>query len=241
MLNERFLVSNGGRLLSRRPSPEMVTIMGIMPEVVSSSWREVCQYSPKNFIGSLIIALNRKPDAREFSRAGLVLPNTIAVPVEIIREVPVSFYKQGGEIYTPTGMVAEVLYKRACGLRLGVVLRGALAGLFLRPEDTKNPEKGMSVDRIWNDDLALITEPPYTPEDFFEKQKAPDKVWDNFYETYESLIKEAQMQLGRDPFESEIFFNLCRRLSIPVEESAFHYTRRNLPEDEEGFDSLLFQ
>lgn len=219
----------------------MAMIIDIMPEVVSSSWREVCQYSPKNFIGSLIIALNHNQDAREFSRAGLVVPRTIAEPVEIIHNVPVSLYRQRGELYTPTGMVAEVLYKRACGLRLGVVLRGALAGLFLRPEDTKNPEKGMSIDRIWNDDLALVAEPPYTPEDFFEKQRAPDRVWDNFYETYELLVREAQMKLGRDPFESEVFFSLCRRLSIPVEESAFHYTRQNLPEEETGFNSLLFQ
>lgn len=258
MAGERFFLGSDARSLSRAPSAEMVLIAQQIPDIICRSREGICSSSPKNFIGSLVLEMLRDRNVLELTNDGLIVPAGISNPIEVIRNVPVSL--EGDQSKPLDAVAGEVLYKRGCGFRLGVVLNGPLTGLFLRPNNTRSPQSGMHVNRIWNDEVASADDSPYKPEPFEELEKI--SITDNsrfstnsdhktdvqhllrgqvsrFFSEYEREVVETENVLGRDVYESEVFFRLCRKLSISVDEAAFHYTRSS--DECFEFDNLLFQ
>ena len=262
MAIERLLVAGGTRILSREPNSKLMAIAEQVSDLYDSEGGGMCYKSPVNLIGAMLLSTL---EGRQLgiTQMGLSVPRGIDVPIEIMHDVQISVYRRNGT-YEDLGIVAnEVLFKWGCGRDLGVVLSGDVQGLLLRPVSNKDPKRRLSVTRIWNNQVATISDLPYRPRFSDKDMSRPildasgqllfdGDVQDPYSKpafeltlrlksAYERLVKEVDGTLGRQPDETDLFFHLCRKLGIGVDDVNFYFVQ-DAPDKpgDDRFNSFLF-
>lgn len=262
MTNERFLVAGGTRILSREPNTRLMAIAEQVSDVYDPEGGGMCDKSPVNFIGAMLLSMLEGRQSR-ITQMELSVPQGIDKPIEILHDVPVSVYQRNGS-YEDLGFTAdEVLFKWGCGRDLGVVLNGDLPGLLLRPISNQEAHTRLTVTRLWNNQPASITDLPYRPR-FSDKDMSKPILhgWEQLLfdgdvrdpysrpafelalrlkSAYERLVREVGGAIGRQPDETDVFFHLCRKLGIEVDAVNFYFAQdAPAKPGDDGFNSLLF-
>ncbi len=230
--------SDGNQRWSVRPlSAEIQALANHNSHLYDVALGCLCNEAPVNFIGTLFLLQQKAkllPVIQAQENLGAVLPTfheRFNPPFRLLTNVPL--YKFGKDT-TPqlTNLTAPlVFYKIASGELAGVVLQGPLAGLMLQPLPTaKQPEEGMIINRIWNDQLVMGTDHPYwTPVKDLKSRPYLDTVY--------RLDREFAAMVNRNwpthPWSSQIFRQLCHDFNIPINLEHFQTLRaaKDLPKD----------
>lgn len=217
------------------PSVELQLLKLEAPRIYNQQPDRLCEASSKNFCGALFFALHHKDFLRSQikhsfeSIHNLVIPNEVALPFRILRNVPLFAYEKTKRDHVDLHRQAPlVLYKQASGSEAAVVLQGSLAGLILDKYDAlPNAAQGMTVNRVWNDELIDTNNLPYSPyysamEDHLHHKDAQklDELYDEKFLAY--LKKEG---FNTPIWTVDLFFHLCNKLEIPLDKKAFYYLR----------------
>lgn len=247
MLSERPKVSNGTRFISREPSSTINGIAAIKPKIFDEERALLCEFTPINFVGSMLVAINAWWSGLPFSDTGI--SRFSGGPIEYMTDIPVSVHDKKEGSYRSIGLVArEVLFKRACGTASAVVLAGDMAGLLLSLRTDSDPLNGMCVDRVWNDNELSADRLPYPPNHLYDDKNMKDFekydfglesvaasrsefIRERFIHIYDAnyllAARRLEERLGRIPTEVDMFFYLCKQMGIPVDIEAFHYTSKS--------------
>lgn len=250
------------RTLSRPLTPEMAAIAQYEPGIFKIERGLICHNSPTNFIGALLVALNKPVNERLLRNSGVNIPHRIQQPFDLLENVPLTYYDEAAEDYKPTGQVAEqVLYKGICGLDVGVVISGPLSGLILDTQDGTNPLDALCINRVWNDSIASQKDLPYKPIveitqpdvaitprakklQHYPNLSSVDLMYLNWgiadrnRQLFKAKLQNLQGQAGQ-MYTSEMFFKLCQENGISVDENNFHLTR-TIP-GREALEKQLFK
>jgi hypothetical protein len=222
------------RGLSRKPSKEMTVISNLVPRLYDESRGYLCSMTSVNFIGS-IIAKYLEPEiksmyAQERAKRPLSLKQSLEYvdkPIQVRQHYYVqplsgdyqSRYKNISNLIDAESR-SNVLVKRACGERAGLILRGPLAGLIFSVH--VSPRRRIyCINRIWND--RILSE--YTPYEFEyhrgeKRTSVDDAVQEKLNAAYYKLAYKESTATA-----SGALFYLLRQLNIQVDEDQFHMSR----------------
>lgn len=237
------------RTLNCRPSDEILRLAKTRQVLFDESSVELCQDSPKNFIGAMVTMLNQRElmqiienyffrfplDYFETAFSGI---DRLKRPVVMLSDVPL-VEEQSRNLkpeLVPLGpVVPSVLFKQFCGARAGVVLTGPLAGLILETVDfSRDPGGGLLASRIWNDHRLLESDPPSPPRFSLIKDKRfgldlPDGLQRELYLAADEIYLRS---LPDGIWTTELFFRFCRELEIEVDETNFTFSRSGRPDEQ---------
>lgn len=241
----------GTRVLYPGENDTLNLVASKKPGIYKHERGGVCQNAPKNFLGALLLGLNKDTNIDVLAEGIFEIPRQIDRPFVLLKDVPLSVH-HSGEGYEQLGLTAEsVLFKMVCGTRLGVILTGDLSGIILQPQNNKEPAESMCINKAWNDRLLTLTDFgfPYNPDfdlnptlkyreaaarrekgstyaDTDEKaSKIMWKLFQSFRGAYTREVGQAQEEMGDEVFESVLFLRFCQRLGIEVDTQNFHVTR----------------
>lgn len=219
----------------------------------------LCESTPVNFIGSLLTEERIRACTGDFPYPGVEVVTNI--PLYAYREKRRNGKKEGRFIDCDRGL-SDVLIKYACGKIAGLILSGELTGLIVDGK-TVQPnyreiyvplQEGVVVSRFWNDEIASVSEPPYSlsermyklvegPENSSQKNfrvsEVPLNKRDSLKKRYTFVLDEDIPPVDRlfynevrkvkrpnhDLWLSELLFSLLNRLGIPFEQESFRFTR----------------
>ena len=114
-----------------------------------------------NFIGALLVKLHQERFSDIYRSEHCPLIGPIAKPFEIYNNVPLFIEKQEGLLLSELN-ATRILRKNLCGRDIAVVLEGDIPGIFLNSIPGLNPNEGMTISRLWNNELITYqTTGPY--------------------------------------------------------------------------------
>lgn len=211
--------------LSRPISPELMSLYQLYPEILNRYTDELCNHTPGNNIGALLIELNKD-----------LFPDYIAavrkrrIPViEVVRGVRISLPHDDREIRLGG---ADVFIKHRLTKTTGTVLNGPLAGLMLNADDLHPGCRKFTVGHVWNDyvtrhDTNFYPDFPSLMFGRTSRANYPDPNGLYTY-LYRQAIADCTRALGHPPWLSDVFFMLCRQAGIPISIPDFHFARRQI-------------
>lgn len=238
MFEERIQLANG-RILSRRPTAEIAELMRIRPKLIETRGGGICEAATVNLSGALILEWRKSENIALFESEGLVVPEAIRTPVQIISDSRIFNFVESSHYYT--GFKApKILYKTPGGSGIkgvGVVLEGPMAGLYTRPFDEADLSRGMAALRVGNDAKLVSADQPYTTEidnpylrdrhraGLFRRilEEIDLKMLNDFYK----LQTEMEDRNKGEVYASDMLFELLERYGIKPDREAFHFSRKD--------------
>lgn len=247
MLRERFNgyveVMHEKRAIYGSVTPELESLRRINSLMFAEWGIDLCQNSPVNMVGSLLIGLNQKELTEPFTDHGLEVPYDITHPFTVEDNIPIVTYNTDSGRFKRTPFMAEqVLYKHASGhKKVGIVLQGPLTGTFLyNPSFFPKSEKhAQSAARVWNNSFLPSSCLPYPPciyrhlPETLTFNGSVDPSWDreNFKEEwikkYNDLYLTSENTMfanGGNPTMLDLFFYVCDQSDIPVDKEHFVFS-----------------
>lgn len=197
----------------------------------------LCYSAPLNFAGSLLLAQQKDVFINAITTAGYRPSEELLNPIDHMKNVQVS----GTACVT-----GEMVIKKVCGvMNVGLVTTGPLSGLLV----TDGSGWDRPIDRlaypvrIFNDE-PLPSDPmryhPYPPR-FLEingvtvnepikgtpVESFHNELYERFKVLYADYANNLKIKLGYPErlFVSDMLFDLCEQMGIPVDRQNFHYTR----------------
>lgn len=229
------------RGVSRVPSGEMDTLTHLVPGLWSESRGALCEASPQNFIGSLLLFVRAEKFMDIFHAEHLVPPRSYKTPVKLVDNIRLQIWNQQQTRYEPVWddipeakHVGPALIKKACGNMAAVVLEGPFAGLICSVHKGKGRSSQIfCVNRAWNDyslKVKLVGRrdyycSPYSPD-------TPSRRNTRTVTEAEIALELMFKTLGDQLYWASLtFFHLLTEAGIAFDREAFHMTRQLMDED----------
>ncbi len=223
------------------PTTDILKVFAYDPILIEESNDRICGQTPVNMTCSLIAGLSKEELISIWRNFSPSVPDEIKNPYSLISNVPLYYYNQQGEydffqrIGGKKGINAErVLIKHIFGDRkgIGIVIKGPLSGLILGKKFNTQQQKGMCINRIWNDynlssqnpDVISPGSANITKPDSIDigKHVVEAEIYNTVKRKYLDLI--SQRSQFRATNLSHLFFHLCAKQGIEVDTTQFHTT-----------------
>lgn len=223
------------RWAPHNPNIEIQLLRLETPRIYGPEVDRLCLSSSKNFVGALFYATHQEYFLRRLmeesyeSDANFALDNDAAIAFRLLREVPLYTYDKVSRRHQALPQTAPlVLFKQASGPNSGVIIQGPYSGIILDTYDSmEDPTKGMTINRVWNDELIHEHNTPYplhySTMDTLLREPAKEPLRFEYQQKFlESLKKEG----FRVPvWTTTLFFHFCQKLGIPLDTQNFYYLR----------------
>ncbi len=202
-------------------SKNISNLVQSIPELLDERGRGICEHGPINYVGSLLVLLNNKKYTDLIKEGGYTPANEITTPITY--ETVVLQSSNDGQI--------PIITNQACGPHpVGLAIAGPYAGLMI--SGGRNPMRLFNDTQISDANIQKPYTPLFTSEQGIMKFPLPPELLNFinimtkiFNMDYTFIVEKSKSKHKGEVYTSDLLFDLCDELQIPIDKLRFQFTR----------------